>query len=97
MSCGGCQSACDLFPFYAFQGDISNSFWVDVLLMGFQDVVFLPSRASFSATFLKNCGRGESHETAYCLRTVVRGKQGHAPSKIFLIPQSLFLCHSNLI
>ena len=43
--------------------------------MGFQDVVFLPFRASFFTTFLKNCGRGESLETSTCLKTVVGGKQ----------------------
>ena len=27
---------------------------------GFQDVAFLSTRTSFSTTYLKNCGRGES-------------------------------------
>ena len=67
--------------------------------MGFQDVVLLPSRASFSTTFLKNCGRGESLGTTTCLITVVGGKQGHARCKIPLLQQSLFfvsvefICH----
>ena len=39
--------------------------------MGFYDVVFLPSQASFSATFQKNCVRGESLVTITCLKTVV--------------------------
>ena len=46
--------------------------------MGFQDVVFLPSRGSFSPHFLKT-GRGERLRTATCLKTEVVGKQGHAP------------------
>ena len=45
--------------------------------MGFQDVELLPS-----TTLLKHCGRGESLETATCPKTVVGGKQGHAPCKI---------------
>ena len=40
------------------------------LQIGFQDVVFLPSRASFS-TFLKNCGRCESLRTTTRLKSVV--------------------------
>ena len=58
--------------------------------MGFQDVAFMPSQASFSTTFLKKCGRGESLGTTTCLKTVVGGKQGHAPCKILLLQQSLF-------
>ena len=58
--------------------------------MGFQDVVFLPSRACFSTTFLKNCGRGDSLRTTTCLRNVDVGKQVLAHCKIFLFQQSLF-------
>ena len=43
--------------------------------MGFQDVAFLSSRASFYTTFLKNCGSGESLMTTTCLKNVVGGKQ----------------------
>ena len=64
--------------------------------MGFQDVAFLPSRDSVYTTFHKNCGRGESLGTATYLSSVVGGKQGHAPCKIFLFQQFLFLCQSNL-
>ena len=60
--------------------------------MGYQDVAFLPSRASFSTTFLKNCGRGESLGTTTFLKTVVGGRQGHAPCEVLLLQQSLFLC-----
>ena len=41
--------------------------------MGFQDVAFLLSRASFP-TFLENCGRGERLVTTTCLKSVVGGK-----------------------
>ena len=58
---------------------------------GFRDVAFLPSIASFYTTFLKHCGRGESLGTITCLKTVVGGKQGHVPCKIFMLQQSLFL------
>ena len=39
------------------------------LLVGFQDVAFLLSRASFSTTFLLYCGRDESLGTTICLGT----------------------------
>ena len=48
--------------------------------MVFQDVAFLPSRASLSTTFLKTCGRGESFVTTTCHKTVAKGKQGYDPS-----------------
>ena len=44
--------------------------------MGFQDVAFMPSRDSFSTTFLRECGRREGFRTTKCLKTVVVGKQG---------------------
>ena len=58
--------------------------------MGFHDVVLLPSRASFSTTFLKNCGRGESLVTTTCHKTVVGGRQGHAPCRILLLHKACF-------
>ena len=60
--------------------------------MGFPDVEFLLSRASFSTIFLKQCGRGESNGSITCHRTMARGKQGPAPCKILSLQQSLFLC-----
>ena len=65
--------------------------------MAFQDVSFLPCRASFSTTFLKNCDSGESLGTTTCLKTAVGGKQGHAPSKILTFQQSIFSCQLNFI
>ena len=65
--------------------------------MGFQDVEFQPSRASFSTMFLKICGRGESLVTITCLNTVVVGWQGHALCKMFLLQQSLLLCQLNFM
>ena len=52
-----------------------------------QDVVFLPSRDSFDATFLKNCDRGYGLRIATCLITVDGCKQGHAPCKILFLHQ----------
>ena len=49
-----------------------------------------PTRASFHTTFPKNCGRSESPRTAICLKTVVGGKQGHAPVKYFAATNPLF-------
>ena len=63
---------------------------VAYLLVGFQDVVFLPSQARFSTTFLKNCGRGEGLRTTICLETVVGGKQGRAPCKLLFLQQCFF-------
>ena len=60
--------------------------------MGFQDVAFPPSRASFSTTFSNNCGSGESLRAITCLRTVVGVRQGHAPCGILLVQLSLLLC-----
>ena len=34
--------------------------------MGYQDVAFLSSVASFCTTFLENCGKGESLMTTTC-------------------------------
>ena len=65
--------------------------------MGFQDEASLPSRASFSTMFLNNCGGGESLGTTTCLKTVVGGKQGHAPSETLLLQQSLFLCRLTFV
>ena len=65
--------------------------WIGDLLMRFQDVAFLPSRANFSTTFLDNCGRGEMLEITTCSKTVVEGKKRHAPSKIILQNQSLYV------
>ena len=65
--------------------------------MSFQDVAFLPSRNSFSTTFLKNCGKGESHRTTTCLNTVVGGRHGHAPCKILSLHKASLLCQSNLM
>ena len=42
--------------------------------MGFQDIAFQPSRASFSTTSLKNCGRGESLGTTTSLKNCGRGE-----------------------
>ena len=63
--------------------------------MGFQDVACLTSRANFSTHFEKNCGRGESFGTTTCGKTVVRGRQGHAPCVILPLQQSPFLCQLN--
>ena len=59
--------------------------------MGFQDVAFLHSKSSFSTTFLKNRGRGESLVTTTCLKTLVKGKQKHAPVKYFCFNKAPFI------
>ena len=67
------------------------------LLKGFQDVAFLSSWVSFPAIFLTNSGKGEGLRTTTYLKTVVGGRQGHAPCKILLLQQSLFLCQLNFM
>ena len=65
--------------------------------MGFQDVAFLSSRASFSTTFLKNRTRGENLRITICHKTVVGGKQVHDPCEMLWLQQSLFLVQSNFM
>ena len=66
--------------------------------MGFQDVAFLPSKASLPTTFHTNCGRGESLRTTTCPKTVVGGKQGRGPcNNTFAPTRSLFVCQSNFM
>ena len=63
--------------------------------MCFQDVAFLNSRASFSTTFPRNCGRGESPRTAKLPKTVIGDNQGHAPCQLLQLQHSLFLYQLN--
>ena len=65
--------------------------------MSFLDVAFLPSQGSFSTTFIKNCDRGENLWITAYLKTVVGGKQGHAPCKILLLHEASFLCQLYLM
>ena len=55
---------------YIYYGAI----WVGELLIFFPDVAFLPSRASVSTTFHKDCDMGESIMTTTCPKTMVWGK-----------------------
>ena len=59
--------------------------------MGFQDVAFLPSRTSFSATFIKKFGRGESLWTTTCLESVFGVIKGMLPVKHFCTAKPLFV------
>ena len=61
-----------------------------MLLIGFQDVAFLPSRASFSTAFKKNCGRGESLGTTACPKTVVGVSKGMLPVRYLLSNKASF-------
>ena len=62
------------------------------LQSGFQDVAFLPSRASFCSTFLKNCDRCYDLGTASCLQAVGWMSKGMLPVKSFSYNRSYFLC-----
>ena len=59
--------------------------------MGFQDVVFLPFRASFSTIFLANCGRGDSLGTTICLKTVVVVNKSMLPVKYLCSSKASFV------
>ena len=59
--------------------------------MGFQDVAFLLSRASFSTAFHKNYDTVESHGTSTCLNTAVGDMQGHAACRKTFVPTKLLL------
>ena len=62
------------------------------LLMGFQDVAFLQPELVFSTIFVEDCGRGDTLRTiTRCPKTVVGGKQGHAPCKILSLQQNRFV------
>ena len=37
------------------------------------------SRATFTTTFLRNCGSGEGLGTTSCPKTMTGGRQGHPP------------------
>ena len=63
--------------------------------MSFQDVAFLPSRASFHA-FLKNSGRCESLGTTMSLKSVVGVSKGMLPVKYFRSNKTS-LCQLNLM
>ena len=51
--------------------------------MDFQDVVFLPSKFSFSAACFEKCGCGESLGITTYLKTVVGVNKGMFPVKYF--------------
>ena len=64
--------------------------WVGELLVCFQDVMFLPSCASSSTTFLNNCGEGECLVTTTCVKTVVGVSKGMLSVKYFCSNKAYF-------
>ena len=71
-----------------------------VKVMSFQDVAFLPYRATFSTTLLKNSGTGEGLGTTICLKAVVGGMgvcKGGLPVKLFFSNKTSILCQSKLM
>ena len=67
------------------------------LLMGFQYVAFLPSRASFFSTFLKNCDGVVSLGTTTYHKTVVGVSKGMLPVKYFRPNKASSFCQSNFM
>ena len=67
------------------------------ILVDFEAVAILPSRASFSTTFPEKCGNSEGLETATCPKTEAGGKQGQASCKMLPLQQSLSMCQLNFM
>ena len=65
------------------------------LIVGYQDVVFMPAHISLSTTFHGYCGRDDSLETTTFLNSVVGRKLGHAPCRI-LLRHTAFSCVSRI-
>ena len=65
--------------------------------MVLQDVAFLPSRASFSPTYLNNFGTGESPRTTICPKAVVGVSVSMLPIKYFCSNEVPSLCQSIFI
>ena len=57
--------------------------------MGFQEVAFQPSRASFLTTFLKNCGKGVG--TITYPKAIVRVSKGIQPEKFLCSNKASFV------
>ena len=69
----------------------ASGLWVGKPQMSIHYVSFLPSSANFCTAFIKNSDTSESLEIDICLRIVIGGKQGHAPSKIHSLQNILSL------
>ena len=65
--------------------------------MGFQDVASLPTRVSFPPPFLKIVVVVIALGPSHVIKLWYGVKQGHAPCKILLLQQNLFLCQLNFM
>ena len=65
--------------------------------MGFQDVVFLPSCASFPPHFLRIVVGVKALGPPHVLRLLLGVSKGMLPVKYLCPTQGLFLCQLNLI
>ena len=65
--------------------------------MGFHDVAFLPSCASFSMVFLITCGRGEDLSTTTCLKLLFGVSKCLLPLRYFCSYKTPSLCLSNVM
>ena len=64
--------------------------WLGELLIRFQDVVFLSSRASLAPHSLGVVVEVGASGLPHVLSVVVEGKQGYAPCKILLLQEKIF-------
>ena len=59
--------------------------------MGFQDVMLLPSRASFQPHFLKRVAEVKAYGPPHVLKLRLGVSKGMLPVEYFLLQQSLFV------
>ena len=73
------------------------SFGVRDILIGFQDIMFLPYIPHLYTSFLIICGGGEGLGTATCLKTVLLINKDTLPVKYLRSDKSSLLCQSNVM
>ena len=66
-------------------GPRTHQIYLQVVIFLLEDCIIF----SFSTSFLRNCGRGESLWTTTHCESIVGGKQGYAVCKILLFHQML--------
>ena len=71
--------------------------WAVELLVGFQDVAFLPSLAELSTTSMKFFFRGRVLRTTTCPKTLVGVSKGMLPVRYHHSNKASFLCQSNFM
>ena len=76
---------------------VTMTLWQWESKMDLRDEVLQSSRARSQTTSLKNCIRGERHETTKCLKPVVGVSKDMLPVKYLHSNMSPSLCRSNVM